>query len=77
MSLLDNPNLDGMLNYDPNENNYNSMTDPLPNKGAKSKLKNMTGISQGSMTSEKSMGFNNHKNSLLEESISNNSVVNM
>ena len=46
-------------------------------KGTKSKLKGNAAVSQGSVTSEKSIGFTNHKNSLLDESISANSVVNM
>lgn len=46
-------------------------------KGTKSKLKANAAVSQGSVTSEKSIGFTNHKNSLLDESISANSVVNM
>lgn len=40
-------------------------------------MKQQRNESLGSVISDKSMGFTNHKNSLIEESISNNSVVNM
>jgi len=77
MNLLGDPNLDLMNHLTQQEQNYNSNFSQIPSKSVKSKIKGAAIVSQGSVTSEKSMGFNNHKNSLLEESISANSVVNM